>query len=454
MAELLLRVMISRESNTVPPQMSFFAWPTSLVRRDSAIQIIKYMGSKREIVDFVADTIENTLGGKSSTILDLMAGTSSVGYALGGKHRVISNDIQHYSFALAKCLLGTSQELPEGEALWELLMPRINENREALEEYLSTHLRQERELLSSRDYGDEFIQRYDEFASEYPHAGNLQHSATYNGLCEKFEGLLEDRRNDSTAFPYCLFTVYFGNAYFGLQQAIEFDSIRYAIDQVLGPDSESHWAAIACLMHSASYCTPGPGHFAQFRALNSATVCEDILRYRNRSPKTYFLQKWRELRGTLRKPAATNLAVKEDYRKALKTHLPETDLVYADPPYSFVHYSRFYHALETLVRYDYPASEHYGRYRADRHQSPFCVRTKVAKAFQDIIVPVATAKKKLVISYSNTGMITLADLLKECETAFGKSGVRVISSDYMHATMGRRGDKQREVKELLLVCGA
>ena len=115
--------------------------------------------------------------------------------------------------------------------------------------------------------------------------------------------------------------------------------------------------------------------------------------------------------------------------------MPETDLVYADPPYSFVHYSRFYHALETLVRYDYPASEYYGRYRSDRHQSPFCVKTKVKKAFQDIILPVAEAQKKLVISYSNTGMITLGDLRKECEIGFGKSHVQLISSDYMHATM-------------------
>jgi adenine-specific DNA-methyltransferase len=445
--------MIKQKPANAPPQMSFFSWPSSLTRRDSAIQLIKYMGSKREIVDFVANTIDSAVGGDPSTILDLMAGTSSVGYALAANHRIISNDIQQYSFALSRCLLDTNTDLPLGETIWELLKPRIDDNKEALQKYLGVHLSQERKLLKSTDFGEEFIQAYDQFASEYPHAGNLQHSPTYNGLCKKFDRLLNERRKDAATFPYCLFTLYFGNAYFGLEQSIEFDSVRYAIDQVLGRDTELRWVAIACLMHAASYCTPGPGHFAQFRALNSATVCEDILRYRNRSPKAYFLQKWEELRGALRKPVSSNLAIGQDYRRALKLHLPETDLVYADPPYSFVHYSRFYHALETLVRYDYPASEHYGRYRSDRHQSPFCVKTKVKKAFQDIILPVAEAKKKLVISYSNTGMITLEDLRKECEIGFGKSHVQLISSDYMHATMGRRGDKHREVKELLIVCG-
>jgi adenine-specific DNA-methyltransferase len=435
-------------------QLSFFVWPQSLPRRDSAIQLIKYMGSKREIVDFVADTIDTALERKDGrTVLDLMAGTSTVGYALAGRHRIVANDIQHYSYALSKALLTTTGKLPAAEALWEYLEPHVENNRAALEAILDAHLDAERELLASKEFGKQFIQRYDKFISDYPHAGNLEHSQTYNGLCKDFGRLLHERSEDFAKFPYCLFTLYFGNAYFGLQQSIEFDSIRYAIDQTLGRTSQSRWVALSCLMHAASYCTPGPGHFAQFRALNSVAVCEDILRYRNRSPKAYFLAKWREFREDFRAPAQVNACIREDYKKALAKHLSEVDLVYADPPYSFVHYSRFYHALETLVRYDYPKCEFYGRYRADRHQSPFCVGTKVKKAFQDIISPVARARKKLVISYSNTGMIALKELRQECETHFGRARVDVISSDHLHATMGRRGDKHREVKEVLIVCG-
>jgi adenine-specific DNA methylase len=52
------------------------------------------MGSKREIVDFVADTIDTALERKDGrTVLDLMAGTSTVGYALAGRHRIVANDI-------------------------------------------------------------------------------------------------------------------------------------------------------------------------------------------------------------------------------------------------------------------------------------------------------------------------------------------------------------------------
>ena len=65
-----------------------------------------------------------------------MAGTSSVGYALATNHRIISNDIQQYSFALSRCLLDTHTDLPLGETIWELLKPRIDENKEALQKYL------------------------------------------------------------------------------------------------------------------------------------------------------------------------------------------------------------------------------------------------------------------------------------------------------------------------------
>ena len=57
-------------------------------------------------------------------------------------------------------------------------------------------------------------------------------------------------------------------------------------------------------------------------------------------------------------------------------------LIYADPPYSSVHYSRFYHAIESLVKYDYDIPTFKGRYRSDRHQSPFCQKQNVKGAFE------------------------------------------------------------------------
>ncbi|HKV93580.1 MAG TPA: DNA adenine methylase [Candidatus Angelobacter sp.] len=414
------------------------------------LHFIKYMGSKREIIEWVGSEIESTLGRESGTVLDLMAGTGGVGYALAPRHRIISNDIQAYSTVLARALLQTTADVPHADSVWTILVPYFEQNRKTLAKTLKTHLLLEAKFINQLAITWDVVRNYREFQNQYPHAGNFQHSEIFNGLGTKFQRLIASRKENPAGFPYCLFTAYFANAYFGLQQAIDIDSLRYALDCVMPEGTELRSLALSCLMHAASYCTPGPGHFAQFRALNSLPVCEDILRYRGRSVRDYFLKKWDEFRDRFRRPMHDNTCETLDYGDALANYVSDADLVYADPPYSFVHYSRFYHALETLVRYDYPGSEFYGRYRTDRHQSPFCVKVQVKDAFLRIIEPTAANKKKLVLSYSNTGMIDIGDLRTLCEHSFRQ--VQVKTNSYLHATMGRRGDKTRKVKEALVIC--
>lgn len=432
------------------PQLPIFQAPVEAPKYPTFL-FVKYMGSKREIADWVATEIEGALGSRSSTVLDLMAGTSAVGYALSSRHRIIANDIQHYSRVLAESLLKTSCAVPPEDAIWRLLEPFFQQNQKTLRRFLSVHVECETQLLKTSVVTKSSLKEYEKFQAEYPHAGDFKHSSIFNGLGDRFKKLVTDRKQNPSAIPYCLFTIYFANAYFGMQQAIDIDSIRFAIDCVFPEASELRSLALACLMHSASYSTPGPGHFAQFRALNSIAVCQDILRYRNRSIKDYFIKKWAEFRTQFRRPSRQdNICDTLDYARALEKYLPIADLVYVDPPYSFVHYSRFYHALETLVRYDYPNSEFYGRYRTDRHQSPFCIRNQVADALESIVQPVSDLKRVLVFSYSNTGMITLEELVSLCGRGFKR--VTVKKNDYLHATMGRRGDKNREVEETLIIC--
>ena len=74
------------------------------------------------------------------------------------------------------------------------------------------------------------------------------------------------------------------------------------------------------------------------------------------------------------------------------------DLVYIDPPYTNAHYSRFYHILETLVNYDYPELEFFGRYRNDRFQSSFCIKSEATQEFEYMIGTCAEAQKIILVS--------------------------------------------------------
>jgi len=427
--------------------------PVSVANVRPTVQIIKYMGSKREIIAFVADGIRSALP-EGGTLLDVFAGTHSVGFALRQSHRIYATDIQEYSTAIGRALLRSSASLPSPDELWAELEPHAHENQARLLEYVGDLVERESDLLSTDEITPGVMARYAEFQHQWPHIGNLA-EANGDHPGPLFRKWIERRQQDHRLAPYVLFAMYFACAYFSLAQCIWVDSIRYAIDRTFDPDDHLYWISLASLLHACSYCTPGPGHFAQFRALNGSAGSQDIMRYRNRSIRSYFREKYAELSRHLTRPVYENRAWTADYREVLTPSvLRNVDGVYADPPYSFVHYSRFYHVLETLIRYDYPESEYYGRYRGDRHQSDFCIRTKVAGAFDDLARPVSAARLPLVISYSDTGMIKLDEIVAICRDRYAPSGgsVDVCERDYLHCTMGRRGDKTRQVTEHLVVC--
>jgi hypothetical protein len=103
-------------------------------------------------------------------------------------------------------------------------------------------------------------------------------------------------------------------------------------------------------------------------------------------------------------------AVRQDYRDFLRNWTGELAVVYADPPYTRDHYSRYYHVLETLCLRDNPALSTMrlgdreflsrGFYRAERHQSPFCIKTQAPGAFAELFDGVRRMGAPLVVSYS------------------------------------------------------
>ena len=150
-----------------------------------------------------------------------------------------------------------------------------------------------------------------------------------------------------------------------------------------------------------------------------------------------------------------SIFLSKDFKDALDIF--EGGTIYADPPYCFVHYSRFYHALETLVLYDYPEIQKKnnvivkGRYREERHQSPFCIKTKVEGAFLNMFKGVKNTESQLALSYSNTGMISLEIMMEIASSVWDSSNIEILTTDHQHMTLGRQGTRYRDVKECLLL---
>lgn len=380
---------------------------------------IKYMGSKTKILPFVIQGIESVYQGRG--VCDLFAGSCSLSGALGNQIPVISNDIQRYSSVIAKAYL---TDWNNHDVLLEDILAEASE-------YHRKH--------------------YGRLVLDYRYTSNMT-LGEFNNLETRSQQLINSQFDNG----WHLFTKYYSGTWWSVEQCTWIDSLRMAIEN--HRFSSIYNVLLSCLMYSAAYNSQGTGHYAQYRDAKTESAMADIQIYRSKSILEYFVRKVNDILGKLRTaPNPINHRIDaEDYVNCLNS-LEEGITVYADPPYCFVHYSRFYHILETMVLYDYPEIQTKngvfvkGRYRIDRHQSPFCIQTQVQKAFDDMLSIIHERKCSLVLSYSDTGMISIEELKQLALSHFSKSQIKLWSMDYSHMTMGRKNDRKRDVKEMLLL---
>ncbi len=212
-------------------------------------------------------------------------------------------------------------------------------------------------------------------------------------------------------FPYRLFTLSFAGVYFGLEQCMAIDSLRYTFD-ILRDDNEINddthrWFCLAlCVV--LSRCTTSPGHFAQPLHLKERNKTR-ILRQRRRSIWSEWLRSLSEL-GPVggRDWRARNLSFNQeanDLLSDIKQMKHKPSVIYADPPYTKDQYSRYYHVYETLLHYDYPLPQGTGRCRDDRAASDFSLLTRIDSALENLIAQAGELGCNLVLSYPKSGLL-------------------------------------------------
>ncbi|WP_430475749.1 DNA adenine methylase [Thalassospira lucentensis] len=381
--------------------------------------LIKYMGSKSKIMDFVIKGINEVH--EDGSILDLFAGSASLAGAIGQQCTVHSNDIQAYSSILADTYNRAYKT--EGTPSAESIINQAADTVRALEQKVP--------ILVSFDK-DLDLKTFQSLEDQQKRIIDIEFSAEWH-----------------------LFTKNYSGTWWSLEQCMWIDAIRGIAEK---HRKTGHFSIIlSALMYAMAYASQGTGHYAQYRDAKTNSSLRDILIYRRRSVADYFTKKYNDLLNFV-PTAPSKLSHKStqlDFKGCLRNHKGGT--VYADPPYCFVHYSRFYHALETLVLYDYPELQIKGdkvvkgRYRDNRHQSPFCIKTKVKKSFEDLFKGVRSSCSNLVLSYSNTGMISIEEVAIIGSKIFPDHKLQLLTTDHMHMTLGRKNDRQREVKECLIL---
>ena len=272
-----------------------------------------------------------------------------------------------------------------------------------------------------------------------------------------------------------LISRYYGGVYFSYRQAVQIDVIMDAIRHY--PYTADKNVLLAALLSTASdiACTVGK-HFAQpIKARDSKGKIKKLVYNKAIKDKTVdvaaLFEEWLNKYVSLPKGKYNNTIFQGDYMECLKMLPDNVRTVYADPPYTRDHYSRFYHVLETMALDDVPeistvkihGSTHVsnGIYRKDRHQSPFCIRSKAPMAFEEMFKIIAASGRNLLLSYSpydetkesHPRVVTISQLMSWASDYF--NNVEVVSAG--HFTHNKLNSTEHFLEssdeaEILIVC--
>lgn len=317
---------------------------------------MKYMGSKRSmLLNGLGEAIEQAVPGHTRFV-DLFAGSGSVAWHVARNYPVpvLAADLQQFSVALAEgVLLRTEMESPSVAESW------ISDAQERVDrEDRAGEAKRIQSLI-----GGEPIEIVAKLA---------------RALCADSAGVIQRA---------------YGGYYYSPLQALWLDSLRAA----LPADASAKAICKASLIWAASSCAASPGHTAQpFKP--------------NETAGRYLAESWQKsvpmfvnsAFGRINCVTAMSIgsAVQQD-ANSLAAELREGDLAFLDPPYSSVHYSRFYHVLETLVHNEHVEVSGSGRYPpADmRPKSRYSVLTSSMQALEEVLAALSQVGVNAIVTF-------------------------------------------------------
>lgn len=320
---------------------------------------MKYMGSKRSMLENGLGVLLREEGRTKRRIVDLFAGSASVAW-FGAQHLdvpVKAVDLQQYSVWLARSVISRTASLDASSIERQWLIPSIAAAR------------------ASKCW------KLAKATDEAP--GNI--GAWANASRE----LCEDYRGSGVIWRS------YGGYYFSPRQAVMLDFLRRRLPS-RGP---VRWVCEAALLSAAIQCAAAPGHTAQPFS-TSRTAGPYLRECWQRDPAIYARRAIQDLSPRFAKRqgvASVGDAV------SVSAHLNDDDLVFVDPPYSGVHYSRFYHVLETLARGTCGPVEGFGRYppSTERPSSAFSIKTKALEALTRLFSSLSQRGCTTIVTFPN-----------------------------------------------------
>lgn len=420
---------------------------------------VHYMGNKSRFLHAI-DAAVAEVAAPGTTACDLFAGTSVVARRLAMSRPVVCSDVQAYSAVLARALT-QPRVFTSGEV--GFIIDAAQDWLVATEGGIQDLLRlEERAMLHAHTNPDALADIIEHGSLAVSGRGSIELQAAK----ETAHAVLEDRT--------ATLTRYYGGVYFSYRQAVALDALRCALRAVWGDERDA--TALAALLGVASDLVSTVGnHFAQPIQPRTAAGklkrnwVAPVMRSRRVEALPAF-DTWLARYAALPPAMHECRAVQADYQSVLATLGPEVGVIYADPPYTRDHYSRFYHVLETIAVDDDPgvtsaqgsSQPSRGLYRQSRHQSPFSIRTQVGPAFHELFASAKRLDVPMVLSYSpmsdgtkarpETRLVSIDSLMSLASEYF--ADVRLVTVESSSHSRFNRVEVSAEVRgsaEVLIV---
>ncbi len=317
---------------------------------------MNYIGSKKSLLQFLETSIKKVVGEEQGTFLDLFAGTGIVGRhfkKLG--YRIISNDLQYYSYVLNQNYIGNNDIL------------FFN----GLEDIISN--------FSALAVGQR--------------AGAV---CQYLEDIEGIEGFIYQNYcwggSEGSEFP---------RRYFSDANGQKTDAIRICIEQWRQSERLTmgeYWFLLASVLESIDKVANTASVYGAFLKKLKKTA-QNLLKL---EPAYFYIG------GSRRQ---------EVYNEDILTLIDkvEGDILYLDPPYNHRQYAPNYHILETIARYDNPRIRGVTGLRDySLQKSKFAQKREVEAALSELV---QKAKVRYIfLSYNNEGLLdpdTIANILSQ-----------------------------------------
>lgn len=339
---------------------------------------IYYLGNKAKSAKNIDQICANAFG-ESSSVLDLFAGSGSNARQFGTKRRVIANDIQMYSYIICSAILSKTP-YSESDIFALLNSYSANEKIDNIKDCYSNLISFENKLIETP--GHQYIKN---------HILDLKFDTSGTRL--------DNSNQDHVIVDH------FGGLYFSYEQACELQGLLEISNELAGGLREQF---LATILSTASRISNTVGNqFAQPLKLTDrhGAIKEGSVRKFRKERSRSAIQLFRKcikIYSNINNRSDQNVCTQSIDNEAMKKYLGDVDFVYADPPYGREHYSRYYHVLETIARNDKPnVSSDSTMIRIDRHQSDYCIKSKVENAFENMFSTAGKSNTPIALSYAD-----------------------------------------------------